>query len=61
MGCIDCVSGYLLIDFVLQVPGSDRVDDGGSQRPEAEVKLQHLLLKSLLKVRLTFWKLQGDG
>ncbi|XP_063851416.1 LOW QUALITY PROTEIN: protein EFR3 homolog cmp44E-like, partial [Scylla paramamosain] len=32
------------------VPGSDRVDDVGSQRPEAEVKLQHILLKSLLKV-----------
>ncbi|XP_071544335.1 protein EFR3 homolog cmp44E isoform X1 [Panulirus ornatus] len=37
--------------FILnKVPGSDRVDDGGSPRPEAEVKLQHLLLKSLLKV-----------
>ncbi|XP_050698143.1 protein EFR3 homolog cmp44E-like isoform X2 [Eriocheir sinensis] len=37
--------------FILnKVPGSDRVDDGGSQRPEAEVKLQHILLKSLLKV-----------
>ncbi|XP_042203291.1 protein EFR3 homolog cmp44E-like isoform X2 [Homarus americanus] len=37
--------------FILnKVPGSDRVDDGGSTRSEAEVKLQHLLLKSLLKV-----------
>ncbi|KAK8390110.1 hypothetical protein O3P69_012976 [Scylla paramamosain] len=37
--------------FILnKVPGSDRVDDVGSQRPEAEVKLQHILLKSLLKV-----------
>ncbi|XP_068231058.1 protein EFR3 homolog cmp44E isoform X2 [Palaemon carinicauda] len=37
--------------FILnKVPGSDRVDDGESPRPEAEVKLQHLLLKSLLKV-----------
>ncbi|KAK3858639.1 hypothetical protein Pcinc_035197 [Petrolisthes cinctipes] len=37
--------------FILnKVPGSDRVDEGGVARPEAEVKLQHLLLKSLLKV-----------
>ncbi|XP_042882962.1 protein EFR3 homolog cmp44E-like isoform X2 [Penaeus japonicus] len=45
--------------FILnKVPGSDRVDDGGSRRPEAEVKLQHLLLKSLLKVGTKYTTVQ---
>ncbi|KAK7066401.1 membrane anchoring protein efr3a, partial [Halocaridina rubra] len=45
--------------FILnKIPGSDRVDNGESPRPEAEVKLQHLLLKSLLKVGTKYTTVQ---
>ncbi|XP_076058081.1 protein EFR3 homolog stmA isoform X2 [Oratosquilla oratoria] len=45
--------------FILnKVPGSNRMEENGSARPKAEIKLQQMLLRSLLKVGTKYTTVQ---